>query len=62
LLDPEASQQWSTARTKVNDAVSQNLPKVITGDESWEDYVSAVTAVEPDSVCGLLQEQLDKAK
>lgn len=62
LLDPEASQQWNTAWTKVNDAVSQNLPKVITGDESWEDYVSAVTAVEPDSVCGLLQEQLDKAK
>ena len=62
LLGPEASQQWSTTFTKVNDAVSQNLPKVITGEKTWEDYVSAVEATDPGSICGLLQDQLDKAK
>ena len=62
LLSAKDSQTWSATQTKVTDYMSQNLPQVIQGKMTWEDYVAGMEANDPSSVCELLQKQIDKAK
>ena len=62
LLNSDDSQTWSTMQTTVRDYMSQNLPQVIRGEKTWDEYVAGMEANDPSSVCELLQKQIDKAK
>ena len=62
FLSAKDSQTWSATQTKVTDYMSQNLPQVIQGKMTWEDYVAGMEANDPSSVCELLQKQIDKSK
>ena len=62
LLNSDDSQTWSTMQTTVRDYMSQNLPQVIRGEKTWDEYVAGMEANDPSSVCELLQKQIYKAK
>lgn len=62
LLNSDDSQTWSTMQTTVRDYMSQNLPQVIRGEKTWDEYVAGMEVNDPSSVCELLQKQIDKAK
>ena len=59
LLNSDDSQTWSAMQTTVRDYMSQNLPQVIRGEKTWDEYVAGMEANDPSSVCELLQKQID---
>ena len=61
LLTPDESQQHSKINTACTEYQSQNIPNVIKGTMSWEDYVKGMKKIDTDSSVELLQKYVDLA-
>jgi hypothetical protein len=62
LLTAEESDVYSKINTQGTDYQSQNVPNVIKGTESWEDYVKGLESIDTDTAVELLQKYVDLAK
>ncbi len=61
LLSTEESDQYSKINTAGVDYQSQNVPNVIKGTMSWEDYVKGLEGIDTDTAVSLLQKYVDMA-
>ena len=62
LLNAKETEKYRKISTACMDYQSTNLPDVIKGKMSWEDYVSGLEKINPDSVLEYLQKYVDMAK
>ena len=62
LLNAEESDQYSKISTAGIDYQSQNVPNVIKGTMSWEDYVKGLENIDTDTAVALLQKYVDVAR
>lgn len=62
LLSTEEAETYSKITTTLTDYQQQNLPNVIKGTMSWEDYAAGLEALNPDSALEYLQKYVDLAK
>ncbi|MCI8714018.1 MAG: hypothetical protein HFH23_17640 [Ruminococcus sp.] len=61
LLAPEESDAYSKISTAVSDYQAQNFPYVVMGEKTWDEYVSGLEALNPDSAVEYLQKYVDVA-
>ena len=61
LLSVEESEQYSKISTALTDYQSANVPLVIKGEMSWDDYVAGIADMKPDDACKYLQKYVDMA-
>ncbi len=61
LLNVEESEQYNKIGTLCTDYQSQNVPDVIKGTLSWEDYVKGFEGIDTDTAVSLLQKYVDLA-
>lgn len=61
LLNVEETEAYNKVSTAVLDYQQQNLPGVIKGTMSWEDYVEGIEKINPDSVLEYLQKYVELA-
>ncbi len=62
LLNAEESEQYKKISTEGTDYQAQNVPNVIKGTMSWEDYVKGLERIDTDTAVALLQKYVDVAK
>ncbi len=62
LLMPDEAETYSKINTECMEYQSQNLPYVIQGKMSWEDYVKGFDTIDVDAVVSLLQKYVDLTK
>ena len=62
LLNTEESEAFSKVSQAVVDYQAQNVPNVVKGTMSWEDYVNGLKGIDPDSATKYLQKYVDLAK
>ena len=61
LLNVEEAESYNKVSTAVQDYQNQNVPQVIKGTMSWEDYVKGFENIDPDSAVEYLQKYVDLA-
>ncbi len=61
LLNVEEAETYSKISTAVTDYQNQNVPNVIKGAMSWDDYVKGFDNIDPDSAVEYLQKYVDLA-
>ncbi len=61
LLNVEESEAYNKVSTAVMDYQNQNVPNVIKGTLSWDDYVKGLDSINPDSAVEYLQKYVDLA-
>lgn len=61
LLNVEESEACNKVNTAVMDYQNQNVPNVIKGTLSWDDYVKGFDNIDPDSAVEYLQKYVDLA-
>ncbi|MCI8711896.1 MAG: hypothetical protein HFH23_06375 [Ruminococcus sp.] len=62
LLNVEESEVFSKMQTAVIEYQNINVPGVIAGTMSWDEYVKGFESIDPDSVVPSLQKYMDLAK
>ncbi len=62
LLNVEESETFSKTQSAILEYQNINLPSVIKGSMTWEDYVNGFEAIDPESVVPMLQKYVDLAK
>lgn len=62
LLNVEESEVFSKMQTAVIEYQNINVPGVIAGTMSWDEYVKGFESIDPDSVVPSLQKYVDLAK
>lgn len=61
LLNVEEAEAYNKVSTAVQDYQNQNVPQVIKGTMSWDDYVKGFENIDPDSAVEYLQKYVDLA-
>lgn len=61
LLNVEEAEEYGKINTAGTDYQSQNVPRVIKGEMSWEDYVKGLEDIDNDTAVELLQNYVDLA-
>lgn len=61
LLNTEETEQYNKIHTLDGDFQSQNIPNVIKGTMSWEDYAKGFENIDTDTAVSLLQKYVDLA-
>ncbi len=61
LLNVEEAESYNKVSTAVQDYQNQNVPQVIKGTMSWDDYVKGFENIDPDSAVEYLQKYVDLA-
>ncbi len=61
MLNVEEAEEYGKINTAGTDYQSQNVPGVIKGDMSWEDYVKGLEDIDNDTAVELLQNYVDLA-
>ena len=59
LLNVEETEAYNKVSTALTDYQSQNVPNVIKGTMSWEDYVKGLENINPDSAVEYLQKYVE---
>lgn len=62
LLNVEESEVFAKMQTAVIEYQNINVPNVINGTMTWEDYVKGLDSISPDDVVPMLQKYVDLAK
>ena len=60
-MNVEEAEAYSKVSAAVMDYQSQNVPNVIKGTMSWEDYVKGLENINPGSAVEYLQKYVDLA-
>lgn len=61
LLSSEESERYSKINAAGTEYQSQNVPNVIKGTLSWEDYVKGLDSVDSETAVSMLQKYVDLA-
>ncbi len=62
LLSSKESAEYAEVTSQVSDYVSMNLPNVIKGTMSWDDYKAGIEKLDPNSVSHIIEKYVKAAK